>query len=115
VLSLSERAEEPPEHQLEAVPRVLRRQVWNGRLFPDDELDLRDEIGDELAIRTQCFLKSVPPMAHLRFTFDEDLTDQGLESLCQCRVRDVALVLVELSGGEKPARRNKRLVELVHH
>ena len=115
VLRPGERAEEPPEHQLEAVLRILRRQVWNGRLFPDDELHLRDEIDDELAIRTQCFLKSVPPMAHLRFTLDEDLTDQGLESLCQSRVRDVALVLVELAGREEAARRNQRLVQLVHH
>src|SRR6202007_1084501 len=67
VLRPGERAEEPPEHQLEAVPLVLRRQVWNGRLFPDKELDLRDEIDDELAIRTQSLLKSVPPLAYLRF------------------------------------------------
>ena len=54
-------------------------------------------------------------MAHLRFALDEDLTDQGLESLCQRRVGDVALVLIELAGREKPARRNKHLVQLVHH
>jgi len=115
VLRPGERAEEPPEHQLEAVPRVLRRKVWNVRLFPDEELHLRDEIDDELAIRAQCFLKSVPPMAHLRFTLDEDLADQGLESLGQSRVRDVAFVLVELAGREEPPLRNKRPVQLVYH
>src|SRR5712692_4480864 len=52
VLRPGERAEESPEHHLEAVLRILRRQVWNGRLFPDDKLDLRDEVDDELAIRT---------------------------------------------------------------
>jgi hypothetical protein len=41
--------------------------------------------------------------------------DQGLESLRQSRVRDVALVLVELAGGEEPAWRNKHLVQLVDH
>jgi hypothetical protein len=56
VLWTGERAEEPPEHQLEAVARILRRQVWNGRLFPDEELHLWDEIDDELPIRTQCAL-----------------------------------------------------------
>ena len=35
VLRPGERAEESPEHHLEAVLRILRRQVWNGRLFPD--------------------------------------------------------------------------------
>ena len=59
--------------------------------------------------------RAVPPLAHLRFALDEDLTDQGLEGLCQGRVRDVALVLVELAGREEAARRNKRLVQLVHH
>src|SRR6266478_6949985 len=54
-------------------------------------------------------------MAHLSFTLDEDLTDQGLESLCQGRVGNVALVLVELAHREKPARRDKRLVQFVHH
>jgi len=56
VLRLGERTEESPEHQLEATLRVLRRQVWNERLFPDKEFHLRDEIDDELAIGTQCFL-----------------------------------------------------------
>ena len=42
VLLRGERAEEAPEDQLEAVLRISRRQVWNGRLFPDDELHLRE-------------------------------------------------------------------------
>ena len=46
VLRPGERAEEAPEHQLEAVLRLSRRQVWNGRLFPDDDLHLRDEADD---------------------------------------------------------------------
>src|ERR1700751_1063904 len=55
-------SEETPEHQLETVLRILRRHVRNGRLFANDEFQLWDEIDDELAIRTQCFLKNVPPM-----------------------------------------------------
>src|SRR6201986_3140577 len=50
---------------------------------------------------------------HLCFALDEDLTDQHLEGLCQGRVRNVALVLVEFACREKPARRNKHLVQLV--
>ena len=115
MLRPGKRAKEPLEHQLESVPRVLRRQVGNGRLFPEDELHLGDEIDDDLAIRAQCFLKSGPPIANLRVAFDEDLTNQGLKRLCQSRVRDVALVLVELAGREEAARRNKSLVQLVYH
>src|ERR1700680_4463744 len=108
-------SEETPEHQLETVLRILRRQVRNGRLFANDEFHLWDEIGDELALCTQWFLKSVPPTGQLRFTLDEDLTDQSLEGLCQSRVGDVALVLVEFAGCEEAARWNKHLVELVYH
>ncbi len=115
VLRPGERTEEAPEHQLEAVPRVLRRQVWNRRLFPDDELDLRDEVDDQLTARAHCLLEGGPPLAHLRFALYQDLTDQSLERLCQGAIRDVAPVLVELAGREKPARWNKRLMQLVYH
>src|SRR5580658_193837 len=110
-----EYTKESPEHQLEATLRVLRRQVWSGRLFPDKEFYFWDEIDDELAIWTQSCLQGVPPMTHLRFALDEDLMDQHLESLCRGRVGNVAFVLVELGRREKSARRNKRLVQLVHH
>ena len=54
-------------------------------------------------------------MTNLYFALDKDLTDQGLESLCQSRIGNVAFVLVELTRREKPARRNKHLVQLVHY
>ena len=56
----------------------------------------------------------MPPLVYFRFACDENLTDQRLESLCQGSVRNVALVLVELARREKPTRRHKRLVQLVH-
>src|SRR5439155_23788650 len=99
----------------EAVLRISGGQVWNGRLFPDDELHLRDEVDDDLAVRADRLRQDMTPLVHLRFALDEDLTDEGLEGLRQGRVRDVALVLVELAGREKPTRRNERLLQLVHH
>src|SRR5260370_132010 len=98
------RTEDPPEHQLEAVLRLSRRQFWNGRLFSDEDLDLRDEVDDQLPIRTQSLLKRVPPRFHLRFALDEDLTDQTLEGLCQGRVGNLALVLGELRRPERAPR-----------
>src|SRR5713226_10226549 len=74
VLRPGERAEEAPEHQLEAVLRILRRQVWNGWLFPNDELHLGDEADDQLPIRSHRLQKGVPQLIHFRFALDEDLT-----------------------------------------
>src|SRR5216683_1465148 len=80
VLRLGEHTEEAPEHQLEPMLRISRREFCDRRLFADD-----------------------------------DLTDQSLEGLCQGRIRDVALVLLELACGEKSAGRDKHLVQLVYH
>ena len=74
-----------------------------------------NEVDDELAVRAQRFLQGASPPFHFRFALDQDLTDQSLEGLCQGRVRDVALVLVELAGREEAARRNEHLVQLIHH
>ena len=51
VLRRGEHAEEPSEHQLEAVLGIARRQVWHRRLLPDDEFHLRGQTGDQLAVR----------------------------------------------------------------
>src|ERR1700681_1250601 len=101
MLRPGERAEEPPEHQLEAALSISRRQVWNGRLFPDDELHLRNEADDELAVRLDRLRQGTTPLIHLGFALDEDLTDQGSQGLCQGRVRDVTLVLIEFPGREQ--------------
>src|SRR3984893_1203377 len=51
MLLAREHPKEIPEHHLEAVLRVLRRQVRNGRLFSDHELQLGNEVDDELTVR----------------------------------------------------------------
>ncbi len=53
MLIAGEHREEPPEHHLEAVLRVLQRQVRDRWLFPNDELQLGNEIDHELTIRAQ--------------------------------------------------------------
>src|ERR1700733_10136660 len=55
------------------------------------------------------------PLGHFRLALGEDLTDEGLEGLRQSRVRDVALVLVELAGREEAAWRNQCLVQFIYH
>jgi hypothetical protein len=51
VFLVREYAEETPEDHLEAVLCILRRKVRNGWLFPDDKLELGDEVDDQLAVR----------------------------------------------------------------
>src|ERR1700744_1463529 len=53
-------------------------------------------------------------MIRFDFALDEDLTDERLESLCQGRVGNVALVLIKFARSEQAARRNKHLLQLVH-
>ena len=67
------------------------------------DFNLGDEIDDQLAVWSHCLQKGVSPLVHFRFGLDKDLADQGLEGLRQGRVRDVALVLVELARRKKPA------------
>src|SRR6476469_564681 len=66
MLLAREHAEETPEHHLEAVLRVLRRQVWDRRLRSDHELQLGNEVHDELTVRAKRLTQRVAPAAKLR-------------------------------------------------
>ena len=60
MLRPGEHAEEPPEHQLETVLRVLRREVGHRRLLADDERELGNQIDHELAVRRPAPPASAP-------------------------------------------------------
>lgn len=62
VLGSCKRAEEPPEHHLEAVLRILRRQIGNGRLLPDEVLELGDEVDDQLTMRAERLRHAIGPL-----------------------------------------------------
>src|SRR6266478_4236178 len=113
MLLAREHPEEAPEHHLEAVLPVLRRQVRDRRLYPNHEFQLGDEVDDELTIRAHCLTQGVSPPAKLGLALAQERADKALEGLTQCGVRDVALVLIELAGGEKAARRHQRLVQFI--
>ena len=72
-----------------------------------------NEVDHKLAVRSHRLQNGAPPLANIRFAFHQNLAYQCLEGLCQGCVWNVALVLVELAGGEEAARRNERLVQLV--
>src|SRR5467141_2749642 len=65
VLLAREHPEEAPENHLEAVLSVPRRQICDRWLFPNHELQLRNEVDNELAIRTERLAQGVPPPAKL--------------------------------------------------
>ena len=113
VLRACKHAEKTPEDQLEATLPFLLRELRNRRLLADDEGQLRDEIDHELAVRSKRIEQGGAPLAHLRVALAEDLSDEALEGLSQRRIRNIALVLVELSRCEQAARRNQHLVQLV--
>src|SRR5260370_7296559 len=114
MLLARESAEEAPEHHLEALVCILRRQLRDRWLFPNDALQLSHEGDDELTIRSERLAQRVPPPAKLRVALREKRADEGLEGLAHRRVWDVALVLVELAGREQTTRRYEHLVQLVY-
>jgi len=81
VLLAREHREEASENHLEAVLRVLRRQIRNRRLFSDHELQLGNEIDEDLTIRAQRIDQGVPPPAKLGPALAEDGAYKALEGL----------------------------------
>src|SRR5262245_48043080 len=100
-----EDANELPEHHLEAALCVLWRKLGDRRRLSEDELNFRNEIHDQSCVGLQRLPQRVTPRRKVRFTFAEQGSDQALKCLCQCRAGNIALVLVELAGREKGARR----------
>src|SRR5580700_6456842 len=76
VLLAREHPDEAPEHHLEAVLRILRRQLSDRWLSPDHELQFGNEVDDELAIRAQRLAEGVPPAAKLGLASCEERADQ---------------------------------------
>ena len=93
--------------------RVLRRKIRDRRLFSDDELQFGDEVDHEPSVRAQRLAQGVAPARQLGLALAQKRADKALKGLRQRRIRDVALVLVELAGGEKAARRHQHLVQLI--
>ena len=58
-------------------------------------------------------MKGIAPCAQLFFALTQKRADQALKRFCQSRVRDVALVLIELARCKKAARRNQRLMQFI--
>src|SRR5208337_1499661 len=99
---LGEDTDEAAEHELEASLRLLRWKLRNRRLVADDELQFGDEVGHEPCIRVQRLEQGAAPDRQLGVALAEKRPHKALKRLHQSRIGDVALVLIELAGGEQP-------------
>src|SRR4051812_28109959 len=115
MLRSCEDADEAAKHKLKSSLRFRWRELRDRRLFTNDVLQLGDEIDDQPPVRLQRFTKRVAPHMQVVVVLVEERPDEALEGLRQRRIRDVALVLVELARCKQAARWDERLVELVHH
>ena len=92
--------DESAEHELETALRLLWIEFRNRRWVVDNELQFRDEVGHEPCIWPQRLHKSIAPDRQLDVALAEKLPHQALKSLHQGRIRNVALILIELARGE---------------
>src|SRR6266702_3389558 len=97
MLRPGEHADESPKYQLETPARVLGRQIRSRRLASDDELQFRNELDDEPCVRAEGIAERVAPRRQISFALSQESLDQALERLSECRIRDIALELIEFA------------------
>ncbi len=93
--------DEAPEHRPEPDLCFRRRKLGQRRLRPDHQLELGNEVHHQLAVGAHGGCDGVAPARELGIVPAEDETDLPLEGLGQGGVGNVALVLVDLAGGEE--------------
>src|SRR5208282_1958037 len=108
-----EDADKSAEHEVETALRLLRLELRDRRLVSGDELQFGDEVSHKPCIWLQRLQKCAAPDRQLGVALAEKRPHQALKSLHEGRVRYVALVLIELAGGEQPPRWHERLVQFV--
>jgi hypothetical protein len=101
------------EYQLEATLRISWWKFRDRRLLADNELQLRDQIHHELAVRTERLLDCIAPATQFVFILYQDWTNEVLEGLREGCIRYVALVLVELARRKMATRRYERFMQLI--
>src|SRR5258707_9720774 len=93
-----EDADEAPEHELKTALCLLRRKLRKRWLFTDDELQFGDDVDHEPPVRTERRMQGGAPARQLGVTFTEKRSHKAPKSLSERRIRNVALVLIELAG-----------------
>src|SRR5262249_7060923 len=113
MLGLREHTDESPQDEPESALSVLERKVGDRRRLAADELQFGNEVRDQPSVRTECIVQRFAPRIQLGFALTQERTDQTLKRLCERRIRNIALVLIELARSEQTARRNEDPVQLM--
>src|SRR6516165_901870 len=114
VLLASDDPQESPKQRLEPGLRFQRGKLWDGRLLTQHELQLGYELYEKLTVQTHSVPNRVPPTSDLKLALAQSLADQSPKGLGERSVRDVALVLVELTRNEDATRQDNCFVKLVY-
>src|SRR5262245_60850495 len=114
MLGSREHSNQPAKTHLEAGLGVRWGDFRNRRLLADHELQLRNEVNEQRAVRVQRLTQLLPPFDELDLWLPEKLTNQPLEGLGQCAVRHFALKLIELADGEQASWWDQYFVQLAY-
>jgi hypothetical protein len=108
-----EYVDEAPEKPAGTGSERLAVEYPDRRLRADYEFQFGDEIDNERPVRVRRLLKLRTLAPELGLALAQQPADEALKGLRQRGIRDVALVLIELAGGEKAARRHQCLGQLI--
>jgi hypothetical protein len=109
----AERPNEFAEQVVEPVQSLGAADVGDRRLRADDELEVRQHVGDDAALGAQRGADLLPQRAETLLALGQQGIDQVLEGLDECDVGRGPMKLVELAAAEISAPRGNRLVHLV--
>ncbi len=108
-----EHLDEAHEDELEAILRLGRRELGNGRLRADDDLELRDEIDDQARARRERRAQGAAPPREALLRLAEELLEQAAEGQGERPVRGALLELIELALDQIAVLTDDRFAELV--
>src|SRR5258706_7652159 len=109
----AERPNEFAEQVVEPVQSLGAADVGDRRLRADDELEVRQHVGDDAALGAHRGADLLPQGAETLLALGQQGVDQVLEGLDECDVGRGPPKLVELAAAEISAPRGNRLVHLV--
>ena len=78
-------------------------------MFADDQLEFGYELDHKASVGAERLAQGPAPTFQLKLALTQKAADEPLESLSDRRVRNIALMLVELARGEKTAGRTSAL------
>src|SRR5262245_19542333 len=76
-----EHSDKSPKDELESALGVLEWKVGDGWRFADDELQLRNQVHNELSVRTERLVKRLAPCVQFAFALAQERTDKALKGL----------------------------------